>query len=67
MSTIANRPGSGRVLAIWTPEDKAFWEREGDAVAKINLWISVPALFRRALRTAKPAHVNPSPRCGAPR
>ena len=36
---------SGRTLEIWTPEDKAFWEREGEAVAKLNLWISVPALF----------------------
>ena len=35
----------GRTLHIWTPEDKAFWEREGEAVAKLNLWISVPALF----------------------
>ncbi len=35
----------GRVLQIWTPEDKAFWEQEGEAVAKLNLWISVPALF----------------------
>ena len=35
----------GRTLDIWTPEDKAFWEREGEAVAKLNLWISVPALF----------------------
>jgi len=35
----------GRTLKIWTPEDKAFWEREGEAVAKLNLWISVPALF----------------------
>ena len=35
----------GRVLNIWTPEDKAFWEREGEAIAKLNLWISVPALF----------------------
>jgi NNP family nitrate/nitrite transporter-like MFS transporter len=35
----------GRVLEIWTPEDKAFWEREGEAIAKLNLWISVPALF----------------------
>ncbi|MBP6764503.1 MAG: nitrate/nitrite transporter, partial [Rubrivivax sp.] len=35
----------GRVLDIWTPEDKAFWEQEGEAVAKLNLWISVPALF----------------------
>ena len=36
---------SGRVLTIWTPEDKAFWEQQGEAIAKINLWISVPALF----------------------
>ena len=34
-----------RTLDIWTPEDKDFWEREGEAIAKINLWISVPALF----------------------
>ncbi|MCO5101860.1 MAG: NarK family nitrate/nitrite MFS transporter [Burkholderiaceae bacterium] len=37
------RPGS--LLKIWTPEDKAFWQREGEAIAKLNLWISVPALF----------------------
>ena len=36
---------SGRLLTLWTPEDKSFWEREGEAVAKLNLWISVPALF----------------------
>lgn len=35
----------GRTLTIWTPEDKAFWETQGQAIAKINLWISVPALF----------------------
>jgi len=35
----------GATLYIWTPEDKAFWEKEGEAIAKINLWISVPALF----------------------
>jgi len=35
----------GRTLDIWTPEDKAFWEREGEAIARLNLWISVPALF----------------------
>ena len=38
-------PPRRRVLAIWSPEDKSFWEREGEAIAKINLWISVPALF----------------------
>jgi len=37
------RPGS--LLTIWTPEDKAFWTREGEAIARLNLWISVPALF----------------------
>ena len=36
---------TGRTLHLWTPEDKTFWEREGEAVAKLNLWISVPALF----------------------
>jgi MFS transporter, NNP family, nitrate/nitrite transporter len=35
----------GHTLTLWTPEDKTFWEREGEAIAKINLWISVPALF----------------------
>jgi len=37
------RPGG--VLHVWTPEDKAFWAREGEAIARLNLWISVPALF----------------------
>ncbi len=35
----------GKVLTIWTPEDKAFWARQGQAIANLNLWISVPALF----------------------
>ena len=34
-----------RVLDIWNPEDKAFWAREGEAIARLNLWISVPSLF----------------------
>jgi NNP family nitrate/nitrite transporter-like MFS transporter len=34
-----------RVLHIWTPEDKAFWETEGKVVANQNLWLSIPALF----------------------
>ncbi|WPG40994.1 MFS transporter [Variovorax sp. EBFNA2] len=46
-STTASAPRArrGRVLSIWTPEDKEFWDREGQAIAKLNLWISVPALF----------------------
>jgi NNP family nitrate/nitrite transporter-like MFS transporter len=35
----------GRVLTIWTPEDKQFWAQQGQAIANLNLWISVPALF----------------------
>ena len=45
MSATTTSGRQGRLLTVWTPEDKAFWEREGEAVAKLNLWISVPALF----------------------
>ena len=45
MTTQALRGKIGKTLAIWTPEDKAFWVREGQALANLNLWISVPALF----------------------
>ena len=48
MSTLPHQATSrarpGRLLKIWTPEDKAFWTREGEAIARLNLWISVPAL-----------------------
>jgi NNP family nitrate/nitrite transporter-like MFS transporter len=36
---------ASRVLTVWNPEDKEFWEREGKAIANRNLWISIPALF----------------------
>ena len=39
------RANLGKTLTIWTPEDKEFWVRQGQAIANINLWISVPALF----------------------
>jgi NNP family nitrate/nitrite transporter-like MFS transporter len=46
MSTEAIDSGPRRrILSVWTPEDKAFWEKEGEAIAKLNLWISVPCLF----------------------
>lgn len=41
----SNGGPTGRVLKIWTPEDKKFWVQEGQAIASRNLWISVPALF----------------------
>jgi NNP family nitrate/nitrite transporter-like MFS transporter len=34
-----------RVLADWRPEDAAFWNDKGRAVARRNLWISIPALL----------------------
>ncbi|MHB0990527.1 MAG: NarK family nitrate/nitrite MFS transporter [Burkholderiales bacterium] len=36
---------TGRLLTLWTPEDKAFWENQGRAIANQNLWLSIPALF----------------------
>ena len=42
---VSGKPKFGGVLKIWTPEDKAFWVQEGQAIATRNLWISVPALF----------------------
>ena len=43
-ATIA-RPRAGSVLTVWTPEDRAFWQREGSAIANLNLLISIPALL----------------------
>ncbi|MGZ8210832.1 MAG: NarK family nitrate/nitrite MFS transporter [Burkholderiales bacterium] len=39
------RPRTGRVINVWSPEDKAFWQREGRAIANLNLGISIPALL----------------------
>jgi NNP family nitrate/nitrite transporter-like MFS transporter len=36
---------SGAVLQDWRPEDKEFWEKTGRAIARRNLWISIPALL----------------------
>jgi len=36
--------GTG-VIQDWRPEDKHFWEGEGRAIARRNLWISVPCLL----------------------
>ena len=35
----------GSLLTIWKPEDKAFWQAQGKAIAEQNLWLSIPALF----------------------
>ncbi|PXX50509.1 MULTISPECIES: NarK family nitrate/nitrite MFS transporter [Aquitalea] len=33
------------VLNRWEPENPAFWQQQGKAVARRNLWISIPALM----------------------
>jgi NNP family nitrate/nitrite transporter-like MFS transporter len=44
-STVDSTARRGRLLTVWTPEDKQFWQQQGQAIATLNLWISVPALF----------------------
>ena len=34
-----------RVLVDWRPEDEGFWSQRGEAIARRNLWISIPALL----------------------
>src|SRR5271166_47556 len=36
---------SGAVLQDWRPEDRTFWEKTGRAIARRNLWLSIPSLF----------------------
>ena len=36
---------SSRSIAIWTPEEKEYWEKTGKRIAYRNLWISIPALM----------------------
>ena len=44
-TTAASGARRGKLLTIWTPEGQAVLAREGQAIANLNLWISVPALF----------------------
>jgi NNP family nitrate/nitrite transporter-like MFS transporter len=32
------------IIRDWNPEDRGFWDRSGHAVARRNLWLSIPAL-----------------------
>ncbi|ACI92177.1 nitrite extrusion protein [Afipia carboxidovorans OM5] len=36
---------AGVVLTEWQPENREFWEKTGRAIARRNLWISIPALL----------------------
>ncbi len=42
---MTNQTMASHVLGDWRPEDEAFWSNGGQAVARRNLWISIPALF----------------------
>ena len=35
-STTVVRARPGTVLTLWTPEDKKFWEQQGEAIARIK-------------------------------
>ncbi|MGE0768516.1 MAG: nitrate/nitrite transporter [Hyphomicrobiaceae bacterium] len=37
--------GPAGAITDWRPEDRGFWEAEGRAIARRNLWISVPCLL----------------------
>jgi len=39
------RTAMPRLLEDWRPEDPRFWNEKGRAVARRNLWISIPALL----------------------
>ncbi len=34
-----------RLIENWQPEDAAFWNKTGRAIARRNLWLSIPALL----------------------
>ena len=36
---------NSRTLRRWDVENSAFWHEEGRAIARLNLWISIPALL----------------------
>ncbi|MDF3075538.1 MAG: nitrite extrusion protein NarK [Alphaproteobacteria bacterium] len=36
---------AGHVLDEWKPDDPQFWEEKGRAIARRNLWLSIPALL----------------------
>ena len=36
---------SGAVLQDWRPDEPAFWRNTGRAIARRNLWLSIPALL----------------------
>ncbi|WP_137180664.1 MFS transporter [Roseomonas sp. AR75] len=35
----------GKAIEDWRPEDQTFWEQTGRAIARRNLWVSIPCLL----------------------
>jgi NNP family nitrate/nitrite transporter-like MFS transporter len=36
---------AGHIIDDWRPEDQKFWDEKGRAIARRNLWLSIPALL----------------------
>lgn len=45
MSHSSRSSATSGVITEWHPEDKAFWQNQGNRLASRNLWISVPCLL----------------------
>ena len=43
--SVQNDKDNHYLLNNWRPENKAFWENKGQAIARRNLWISVACLL----------------------
>ncbi|PLK59117.1 nitrate/nitrite transporter [Klebsiella quasipneumoniae] len=43
--SVQNEKDNHYLLKNWRPENKAFWENKGQAIARRNLWISVTCLL----------------------
>ncbi|MDR3434381.1 MAG: NarK family nitrate/nitrite MFS transporter [Rouxiella aceris] len=44
-NTSVSQAKTPKVLQDWRPEDAAFWNTQGQRIARRNLWISVPCLL----------------------
>ena len=42
---VKKHPSKPVIIENWKPDDIEFWEKEGKAIAKRNLWISIPSLL----------------------
>ncbi len=45
LSDLPDKPLGKQVVTDWRPEDSGFWSNTGSAIARRNLWISIPCLL----------------------